>query len=280
MTKEKMDIYQIITDQIIERLEKGDIVWQKPWINGGAVSWKTQKAYRGVNTLLLEPGEYITFNQAKLEGGKIRKGAKSKMVIFWKFLEKENEGEVEKIPLLRYYRVFNINDVEGIESKRVEQEFNHDPIEEAENIVKGYMGKPKITNESGTGAWYKPFMDHVNVPPMKDFPKLEEYYNTMFHELLHSTGSKDRLNRSGVIGVNKFGSEDYSKEELVAEIGANMLSGIAGFNEVTFENTVAYIQSWIRVLKNDKTLIVKASGEAQRGVDHILGISFNKGGEE
>ncbi|KAB2328963.1 DUF1738 domain-containing protein [Cytobacillus depressus] len=274
-------IYEMVTNKIIEKLEAGTVPWRKPWVgkSGSARSWKTQKSYRGINTLLLEPGEYITFKQVQEAKGKVKKGAKSEIVVFWKWLEKENEeGETEKIPLLRFYKVFNINQCEGIESKWNEdiQEFEHDPIEEAENIIKGYMNKPSLSWQSGIGAFYQPGNDHVNVPPMKDFPKVEEYYCTMMHELIHSTGHKSRLNREGVTGTLKFGSQTYSKEELIAEIGATMLNGIAGFSEVTFDNSVAYIQSWLNKLKNDKTLIVKAAANAQRAVDHILGVSWDK----
>lgn len=274
------NIYEMVTNKIIEKLEQGIVPWRKPWVgkSGPAVNWKTQKAYRGINVMLLEPGEYVTFKQAQEAGGKVKKGAKSEIVVFWKWLEKEDKesGDIEKIPMLRYYRVFNINQCEGIKSKRNEdvQEFEHDPIEEAENIVKGYMNQPSISWESGIGAFYQPGRDHVNVPPMKDFPKIEEYYCTFFHELIHSTGHSSRLNREGITEIARFGSQTYSKEELVAEIGASMLTGLAGFSDVTFDNSAAYIQSWLKQLKDDKTLVVKAGAQAQKAADHILGVKF------
>lgn len=273
------NIYSMVTDQIIERLESGVIPWRKPWKNGGAaVNWKSQKAYRGINTLLLPPGEYATFNQIKESGGKVKKGEKSSIVVFWKWLEKENEeGEKEKIPFLKYYRVFEINSqVEGLESKRKEvEEYEHDPIENCEEIIKGYMNSPSYSFKSGE-AYYQPSMDHVNVPPMKDFPKLEEYYSTFFHEIIHSTGHKARLNRENVVNTAYFGSEDYSKEELVAEIGSSMLCGQAGISNETIDNSASYIQSWLRVLKDDKTLVVKAAGQSQKAVDYVLNIKWDK----
>lgn len=278
MTK---NVYEIVSTKIIEQLEKGVVPWKKPWVGqkGPAVNWKTQKAYRGINVLLLEPGEYLTFKQVKEAGGRVIKGARSHIVVFWKWLEKEEDGKIEKIPLLRYYNVFNINQCEGIESKRNEDipEFEHDPIQEAENIIKGYINSPTVTFFSGDGAWYQPHNDQVNVPPMKDFPRIEEFYNTYFHELVHSTGHSRRLNRQGVTGRHRFGSNDYSKEELVAEIGASMLTGFAGISNETFDNSVAYIQSWLNELKNDKTLIVKAAGQAQKAVDYIMGVSYKEG---
>lgn len=271
-------IYEMVTNKIIEKLEQGIIPWRKPWTGQAqAVNWKTQKPYRGINTMLLDAGEYATFKQITEAGGKVKKGAKSEIVVFWKFLEKENEeGEKENIPMLRYYRVFNIEtQVEGLKSKRGEVgTFEHNKMEECENIIKGYVGKPSLSFKND-GAYYTPSMDNVNMPPMKHFPKLEEYYSTFFHELVHSTGHKDRLGREGVTGTTYFGSETYSKEELVAELGAQMLCSIAGINnEPIIDNSASYIGSWLKKLKDDKTLLVKAGGQAQKAVDHILNIKW------
>jgi antirestriction protein ArdC len=271
------NIYEMVTDKIIEKLESGVIPWRKPWVNGGAVNWKSQKAYRGINTMLLEEGEYATFKQITEAGGKVKKGAKSEIVVFWKWIEKEEEGKIEKIPFLRYYNVFNIaTQVDGLESKRVAaSNFNHDPIEVCENIIKGFINKPTFSYQS-KGAWYKPSQDHINIPPMKDFPNIEEFYATSFHEMIHSTGHTSRLNREGVTTQVAFGSEVYSKEELVAEIGAAMLSGVAQIDMSTFDNSASYIQSWLKVLKGDKTLLVKAGAQSQRAVDYILGTKFEE----
>ncbi|WP_374724212.1 ArdC family protein [Calidifontibacillus erzurumensis] len=270
----RIDIYQIVTDRIIEQLENGVVAWKKPWINGNAVNWLTQKPYRGINTLLLEPGEYATFNQIKEYGGKVKKGEKSHIVVFWKWIEKEVEetGEIEKFPLLRYYRVFEVNrQVEGLESRRKEQTFAHDPVEKAEEIIKGYVNCPTYSFKPGR-AYYMPSIDHINVPPMEHFKNVHEYYSTMFHEMAHSTGHKDRLARKTLTSdVAPFGSEDYSKEELVAEITAAMLCAVAGIDNSTIENSASYIQSWLRRLKDDKRLIVSASSLAQRAADYILG---------
>jgi antirestriction protein ArdC len=274
------NIYEMVNAKIMEKLEAGVIPWRKPWIGGNAVNWKTQKPYRGANAIMLDAGEYATFNQIKQAGGKVKKGAKSEIIVFWKILKKENdEGETEKIPLLRYFRVFNIEkDVEGLEPKRKRAEFNHDPIEEAEKIYKGYMDAPDFTFEND-GAWYKPFFDKVNVPPLKSFTKAEEFYSTLFHEMAHSTGHKSRLNRDGVKNVAAFGSEDYSKEELIAEFTASMLCGVSGIDNSTIDNSAAYIQSWLRALKEDKTMLVQAAGKAQKAADYILGTTFEEAAE-
>lgn len=273
----RKNVYEIITDRIIERLEQGVVPWRKPFQSGGAVSWVSQKAYRGINTMLLDDGEYATFNQIKKAGGKVKKGEKSHIVVFWKMREIEDEEteEIKNIPFARYYRVFEINtQVEGLESKRKYKEYDHDPIEKAEEIKENYMGKPSFSYKP-VGAWYKPSQDHINVPPIKEFKSAESFYSVLFHEMVHSTGHKSRLNREGIIGNINFGSPTYSREELVAEVGASMLCGVAGIENSTIDNSASYIQSWINVLKGDSRLIVSASQQAQRAVDHILGVKFN-----
>jgi antirestriction protein ArdC len=270
-------IYEMVNTKIIEKLEAGVIPWRKPWKGSGAVNWKTQKEYRGINQILLDAGEYATFKQIKDAGGKVKKGAKSEIIVFWKFLEKENEqGETEKLPLLRYYRVFNIEkDVEGLEPKQERAEFNHNPIEEAEKIFKGYINCPSYTFEND-GAWYRPFQDLINVPPISAFEKGEEFYCTLFHEMAHSTGHESRLKREGIKTVAAFGSEDYSKEELIAEFTASMLCGVAGIDNSTIDNSASYINSWLRKLKDDKTMLVQAAGKAQKAADYILGTKFEE----
>jgi len=266
-------VYQMVTDEIIKKLEAGTIPWRKPWRDTRAVNWKTQKPYRGINALLLDPGEYLTFKQVQEAGGKVKKGAKYHIVVFWKWLEKKNEetGNLEKIPFLRYYRVFELSQIEGLKSRRKDSEtFYHDPIEAAEKIIEGYQYRPLITFAPGR-AYYNPQTDTISVPALSEYQQPEEYYSTLFHEAIHSTGHKTRLNRTTLTEKTAFGSETYSKEELVAEIGAAMLCGTAGIENSTLENSAAYIQSWLRVLKKDSRMVVMAAGQAQKAADYILG---------
>lgn len=273
------NVYEIVTQKVLEKLEKGVIPWRKPWVNRGqAVNWLTQKPYRGINTMLLDPGEYATFNQISSFGGKVKKGEASQIVVFWKWIDKENEetGKSERVPFLRYYRVWEINSqCEGLNSRRNDEEniYEHDPIEEAEKIISGYFNHPDIRYASGR-AYYVPSLDYVSVPPMADYKQPEEYYSTLFHELVHSTGHESRLNRPTLTSKAGFGSEIYSKEELVAEMGSAMLSGVAGFLETTIDNSAAYIKSWSKKLKEDSRLVVMAASQAQKAADHILGTSY------
>lgn len=271
-------IYKMVTNRMIQLLEIGIVPWRRPWRVGAAVNWKNQKSYRGINTLLLEPGEYATFKQVSESGGKVKEGEKGHIVVFWTWLEKEDEknGKIENIPLLRYYTVFEINkQCEGLNSKRNDQAYEHDSIEEAERICRGYQGAPHVSFQSGR-AYYQPSNDIVSVPPLRDYLSPEEYYCTLFHEYVHSTGHTKRLHRSGITELVAFGDESYSKEELIAEIGATMLCGVAGIDNSTIDNSAAYVGGWLRKLKGDKRIIVQAAGQAQKAADYILGVTFEE----
>ncbi len=281
-----MNVYEIVTDRIIKQLEAGTIPWRKPWnsayVQGeGPVSWDTQRPYSGVNTLLLDPGEYATFNKIKESGGHVKKGEKASIAVFWKMnrVQDENDPDKEKlIPFLRYYSVFEINtQAEGLLSKRAKaEEHKNSPIEEAERIISNMPNRPSIVN--GKDALYRGSTDTVEIPTRSSFINSEAYYGTLFHELAHSTGHESRLNRPI---KNRFGTDPYAKEELVAEIGAAFLAAVARLeNPFTIENSGAYIQSWIRRFRDDSGLIVTAASQAQKAADYIRGIKQAKGEEQ
>jgi len=223
--------------------------------------------------LLGRGGEFLTFKQIQERKGTIKKGAKSSMIVFYKLQKYESDnGEEKNIPLLRYYRVFHLNDVEGIESKLEDVNVNNDnPIAEAEKIIAGYKDCPEIIVDNNR-AYYSPSKDVIGMPEVRRFKGIEEYYSTLFHEQVHSTGSVKRLKRfTGEDAIAAFGSASYSKEELTAEIGSAILCCHAGI-EKTIDNSASYIQSWLKVLKNDKNFVIQASSKAQKAVDWILGI--------
>ncbi|MBU2645536.1 DUF1738 domain-containing protein [bacterium] len=284
--KVKKNVYQIVTERVIEKMEAGVIPWRKPWGGlGPAKNLVSKKPYRGINTFLLGSAGHIsnywlTFNQVKDKGGTIKKGAQSEMVVFWKKLdakedpdtaEEGNAGEsLGSRAILRYYRVFNLDDVEGIVAPEELKPLDFEPHEKAEAIVDGYRGKPVIKADSK--AAYYPAPDVVGMPPEKFFHSVEEYYSTLFHELVHSTGHKRRLGRDGFNAGDSvmFGSSSYSKEELIAEMGNAFLCAESGI-EGTFDNSVAYIQSWVKKFKDHPKMVVQAAGAAQMAADHILG---------
>ena len=284
----KSNVYQMVTDRIIAELEKGRIPWNKPWtgVRSGAFNRISKKPYSLINQMLLKyNGEYATFKQWQDLGGHVRKGEKSEIVVFWKIYEKEEindngEKEIKKIPLLRYYNVFHISQVEGVEPLPKEK-LNNDiePIEAADKIIIDYVTREHIDFQEmkSNKAFYSPASDKVVVPLKEQYQNINEYYSTTFHELTHSTGHKTRLDRLENGTVAAFGSEIYSKEELVAEIGsATILNALNIETSQTFKNSAAYIQNWLQVLKNDNKFIVSAASKAEKAVNFIFGIDKNK----
>lgn len=277
-------VYEMVTDRIMEQLENNIIPWQKPWagIRSGAFNRISKKPYSLLNQMLLKfDGEYASYKQWQDIGGHVRKGAKSEIVVFWKIqpVEEEHEDgtkEVKQIPFLRYYNVFHISQVDGVEPLPKE-ELNNDiePIEKAENILYDYWTREDITVEhkAGDKAYYSPNLDLICLPLFEQFTSANEYYSTAYHESIHSTMKESRCNRAEDCKgkLVAFGSE-YGKEELVAEIGSANLMNIAGIETSgTFRNSTAYIQSWLSVLRNDTKFIVSASSKAEKAVKYILG---------
>ena len=272
-----MDIYAEITKRIITEMEGGVIPWAKPWVaSGSCISHATGKPYSLLNQMLLgRSGEYATFKQVQEAGGYVRKGEKASMVVFWKWIEQEDEetGEKKEIPLLRYYNVFHIDQCEGLKAKHTKLLPNAASANQtAERIIADYCRREgvRLNHEEGDRAFYRPSTDSITLPHMAQFAATAEYYSTAFHELTHSTGHAKRLNRLDKTAF--FGSEAYSKEELVAEIGAAALVNVAGLETTdSFRNNAAYIQNWLQVLRNDKHFIVSAAGKAEKAVNLILG---------
>lgn len=295
---EKVNVYQMVTDRIISELEKGVIPWQKPWsgaglADGGAVNYVSRKPYSMLNQMLLgRSGEYLTLKQIKELNGNVKKGAKSSMVVFFTMIKSKkqendnaNDNNSEKakeyiIPILKYYRVFHINDCDGIESKIKADEPSEptiQPIEAADNIIDGYLSrekKLKFQNDKPSNrAYYSPFDDKVVVPMLSQYQIAEEYYSTTFHELTHSTIPPYRCDRKAENTNAFFGNEDYSREELVAELGASMICNAIGMDcEKAFKNSVAYIQSWLKALQNDNKMIVWAASRAEKAAKYIMNI--------
>lgn len=277
-------LYEQITNEIISRLQQGEIPWHKPWACSSAfVSHATGNPYSLLNCLLLEqPGEYVTYLQAQAEGGHVRKGARSKHIYFWKpFTRKEivrdmygNEIIKEKIiPMLRTYCVFHIDDCEGIEAKYTADKtsFDNKPEERAEQVANEYINREGLIfqNYDVDEAYFSPSRDLVQVPPLSSHKSSANYYSTLFHELTHSSGIPKRLNR---FEISDRDPSEYAKEELVAELGAAMMLAELGIeNNKVLTNSAAYIQSWIKRLRDDPQMIVAASSKAEKAVKFILG---------
>jgi antirestriction protein ArdC len=281
------DLYAEITRQIMAMLDQGVVPWRSPILGqrqgGYPKNYDSKKPYRGVNVFLLafvghihgyESSTWLTFRQAQAAGGNVRKGEKSTMVIFWKKyqIEEKETGEKKEVPIARFYRVFNVSQCEGIKAPDAvaftPTEFT--PIDEAEKIVQGYADGPAIES-GGTQAFYRPATDTVHIPEPTRFTSTTEYFSTIYHELSHSTGVKKRLDRGLDTDPRPFGSPDYGKEELIAEMSASFLCGHAGITPAVIEHQAAYISGWLGQLKQDKKLIIQAAAAGQRAADWIRG---------
>jgi antirestriction protein ArdC len=291
----KRDIYQEVTDRILELLDQGVAPWRHPIkLRGGGdghpYSLATGKPYRGINVFLLAmtswahgyaSSYWATFNQVKKEGGSVHKGEKSTLVVFWKqaTMKDRESGEELSIPILRHYNVFNADQCEGVAAPDLVRDAEEGtpflPIAEADRVVTGYVDGPLVLH-SGSIACYQPSIDTVRIPEPVRFESTESYYATLFHELAHSTGHEKRLNRGLDIHLAPFGSLDYSKEELVAEMTSAFLCAASGISPSTMEQSAAYIDGWRKRLNDDKRLVVQAAGQAQRAADCIRGVRFGE----
>ena len=290
----EMDIYAIVTEKIINLLEQGIVPWRRPWTSAGLPrNLVSKKPYRGINHFLLSASKYVspfwlTMRQANELGGHIRKGEESTVVVFWKVDDakqstedldnEETDAKARRRFLLRYYRVFNLEQCElpqAVLDKLPKIETHeHDPIEAAERIIAAMPNPPEIQH-AGSKAFYSPITDRITLPPRELFASAEEYYATALHETVHSTGHQKRLAREGICEVAPFGSAVYSKEELCAEMGAAYLCAEAGISTAVIENQAAYVAGWLKKLRDDRKLLIHAAAQAQHAADYILGRSAN-----
>lgn len=283
----KAETKERIVNSIINTMNQGVAPWRKPWSTVPQQSVKGH-SYRGINRLVVEmtslikgytDPRWVTFDQCKKQGGTVRKGEKGTLVLFWSTFQKveedkEGKEKVKVVPLSRGYTLFNVGqttlDVKPLKGKK-----DHAPIEKAEQIVAGYQNAPSIVHSSAGRACYSPSRDVVTLPEKGSFSSVEEYYGTLFHELVHSTGHKTRLAVLGDDEVAPFGSEDYGREELRAEIGAAMLCAECGIDPSTLPQSASYIDGWIKTIKGDTSIVFWAAQEAQKAVDLILGKKFD-----
>ena len=295
-TAERCDVYSIVTEQVIAALEAGTVPWHKPWSAeiGLPRNLSSGKPYRGINPFLLgceaiargfESPYWVTYKQATERGGHVRKGESSSLVVFWKRLDPvkvrrnpetgEDEATLGASMVLRYFRLFNVEQCDEIEYPSVESKrHDWDGIAECENVVSDYLRRGPLLVEGGARACYQPSADKVFMPERDRFENAAGYYSTIFHELTHSTGSAKRLARKDLLEFHAFGDSSYSREELVAEMGAAMLCGVVGIEQLTVANSAAYLAHWLDKLRSDKRLVVTAAAQAQKAADLIRGISY------
>lgn len=290
------DLYAQITQQIVEMLQKGVVPWRSNILGAGSAglprNLSSGKTYRGVNLFLLafvayargyESSYWLSYRQAQERGGNVKSGEKSTLVVFWKPLESRDPktGEKKTAFVLRYYRVFNARQCEKVDvpDAPVFTPSEVQRVEAADALVKGYADGPAITH-GGVQASYRPKADVVQIPEPSRFATTSDYYATLLHELSHSSGHSSRLNRQIDTDPKPFGSPDYGKEELIAEMSASFLCGHTGIAPATIENQAAYISGWLGTLKADKRLVITAAGAAARSADWIRGIRPGSQGAE
>jgi antirestriction protein ArdC len=273
-----MNVYDVITDRILTLLDQGIVPWRRPWAGGETgipTNLDSRRPYRGINVWLLSCAGYssphwVTFRQAHKLGGFVRKGERGFPVLFWRWYDKDDQGETRRIPVVRYTTAFNVQQCEGLPVELEPASTTRFPPIQACEAVLANMPHPPTVREHGGRACYLPSLDTIAVPPRSCFEKAEEFYCTLLHELVHSTGHARRLARPAVMDPTTFGNHAYSKEELVAEMGAAYLCGHTGISDTTLDNSVAYIQGWLSRLRNDKTFVVNAAAAAQKAVDFVL----------
>jgi antirestriction protein ArdC len=281
------DVYTIVTDRIIAQLEQGSVPWRKPWTEAGLPqNLISKRPYRGINVFLLASLGYaenffLTWKQLKEIGAFVKGEEKGHIIVYWNWVEQEMNGReerkgpgIKKVPFLRYYKVFNISQCDGIPAHLIPAVTRQPyPIPACEKIVEHMPQRPKIQHKEKK-AFYNPLLDIIGMPKKESFESDESYYGVLFHELVHSTGHLSRLNRSTLIQMAEFGSEPYSHEELVAEIGTCYLESLTGIIDKQFEQNAAYIEGWLDRLRKDRRFIFSASTQAQKATDFILNIKY------
>ena len=279
-----MTIYETVTTRILNQLAAGQVPWHKTWKTGLPKSLTTGKEYRGVNLLVLGSAEYtsrywLTFREAQRQGGHVRKGERASPVIYWKWRtpeelaqRAEQTGKETVSPCTPFVSaVFNFDQVEGVARPADDLPPRpEDRLQVADQMLEVMPDKPEIVHTLTAQPAYSPSRDRITLPHLSQFESADEYFGTLYHELVHSTGAPRRLNRFAAAEGDRV--EKYSFEELVAEFGAAFLCGFAGIaNQHTEALQASYIEGWARVFQQDNRVLVRAASAAQRAADYIRG---------
>lgn len=289
-----MSVYDMVNKIITDKLKSGVIPWKKLWVSKQGLppmSLTTGKVYSGINQLILscvahdysDSPYFLTYKQAIARNGYIKKGEKGFPVVFFKRVENDEEDDKKKpYFILRYFTVFHLDQCEDIKLTTKEQMVLNSlelqqrefvPLERAENILRNYSEMPDVSIDFSYNPLYIPSHDLIKLPPKGQFETVEEFYSTWFHELIHSTGHKSRLDRLG----------DYSKdlefksvEELTAEIGSAYLSYDAGIISDVVDNNSAYIDYWLKQIKVNNRLFTIATSKAEKAYKYVMDHSVVK----
>ena len=285
-----IDIHQTITNQIIEAMEQARGTGRRLWDSQPSLplNLTTGKPYQGINTLILWAAGlqhaytspyWLTYKQAADKGGQVRKGEHGTLCVFykpWESTETNREtGETETVKgaVLKSFRVFNLNQIDGIEAPAQESRALFQAIEEAERIL---QASPAPIHIGGTRAYYVPSRDVIYLPPREDFVTAEAFYSVALHEMTHSTGHASRLARDF---SGRFGTEAYAFEELIAEMESAFLNADLGIIGSTLQDHADYLAHWVKILREDKKAILTAAAQASKAHAFIRGLLADQGQE-
>ncbi|POF42340.1 DNA primase [Pseudomonas laurylsulfativorans] len=303
------DIYLDVTNKIVSALSQGVIPWIKPWTTASSsadcpfpINAISRRPYAGINIPLLwaearlrgfRQDRWLTFNQARKAGGHVRKGEQSTLAVLYKPMSKEahdedgqvvrdEQGNIKMVQfaLLRTHCLFNIEQTEDLPAEeQIYDECDDQPafIDHAPAEQLLVASGARIEHRYGDQAFYQPVRDLIQLPIKGQFEDVGSYYATALHELTHWSGHLSRLNRDGITGGHAFGSAEYAFEELVAEMGAAFLCALTGTQgELRHEE---YLASWLKILKEDKRAIFRASGQAREASEYLLALQSDQGTE-
>ena len=284
----KFDVYQHVTDTILAEIEKGCVPWHQPWTSGrsGMALPKrvTGEMYRGINVLMLwlttsargyASPTWMTYRQAQELGGQVRKGEKSVTVVKFGAIEKEVEdtvtGEANTVKRLyaRAYHVFNVDQIDGLgDAWYARPEAARDLGTEADPALDAWFGAMAvpIAQSDEPAAYYLPAEDRIHMPRIATFESAEAFYGTLAHEMAHATNHPRRLDRRH---EGKTQRENYAREEVVAELAASMVGARLGIR-VQFDQSAAYLESWIKAMREDNRAIIRAASMAQAAADWMF----------
>jgi antirestriction protein ArdC len=287
------EIFKKIQDKIIHLMKTEGADWHKPWTSKGApINFITKKPYRGMNNFWLSvqdfsTNEWATFKQWSEKGYKIKKGSKATSVVFCEVKDKKPEwlegkeletyqatGKLPKYFLWKNYAVFNGDQIEDFVSSQTVNVHSTELTEETVKNVDWFISNTKAIIENGQdSAFYSPLSDHIGMPAKEMFDTDVDYYSTLLHELTHWTGHKDRCNRDQ---ANRFGTEEYAKEELIAEVGSAFLCKLLGVEKTVREDHAKYLNSWITIIQNESKAMVRAFSQAQKAIDYLEQLQLQK----
>lgn len=281
----------MVTDRVVALLENNIVPWRQPWYGTAdkAISYRSNTEYKGINQMLLTPGEYLTFNNVKELGGNVKKGAKAQKALICRPVEKKLKDPQTGKPLLdelgnpktetyflyKLWPVFHIQDTEGIPSKRDAYTPPQDPISEGNGFCNAYVEREqksglKLSEKNVRSPQYADWNDTIYIPQQNEEVKDDIYFLKLFRAIVNSTGTENRLDRKGFNSVD-ISSKEYGMEELVKEMGCNMLYNCAGFgSEERIHESEEYCKKWIQAFKADSRLVIAAARKAEQAVKFVL----------